>query len=488
MIYFNLVQFKTNERILTMKKNIALMIVLAMILSMASCSAYNGKDNESTAGNQTDFGKTTNSDRVPADKNDNQTTTPGVESPTAEAEPTGTDDMNAGETLPQDNNTYIMYGDYSEGLAWIEYTNVSGDFLGCIDTTGKVVFQLPARGVEHIYQFKNGYSYLIYEDALKIIDTSGIITSTYTIDNNNNVVAYGEGFVLVENYRADFNSAGYTYNICDHIGTVIESFTLEEKESYYKFKYFGKGIFGYSIGSGNWEIYLPNCQEWISLGNGNFYFVDDVALMGIDYGLGFDSNGYRGKLQIIDSNGKIKEVVIPEDLGWVWEAGYIKDEICVLFEGSSNYLLSYNISDNSFSKIPDEYADKVIYDELSRTNLYDTLAFNNGFIALPMRGSDGCRYVMAFDKNWNPAFDPIKIGQNDSFSLSGERLVIKTSTKTTVYDMTGKVVFTSSDVGYSGITEYVENIVCVENEKFPTYLDANGQLLFDKIDMSNVTE
>ncbi len=390
---------------------------------------------------------------------------------------------------PKIENIYLQYNDFSEGLAWVKYNNSNGNFWGCIDKTGTMVFQFPSDSVVEVNPFSNGYAYIKYDNAIKIIDKSGKITSSYTIDDNNTVVAYGDGYAFTENYKADFDSVLYTYNICDNNGTVLESFTHTEKKDYYNFKHFGKGVFGYYTSPWDWKIYFPNFKKWVDFspgGNATFYFKDDVALMDIDYGGGHKHrDGYRGKLQIIDLNGNIKEVVIPEDCGWNWSTSMtgisMTNGTCALYEFLSDYLISYNSANNSFAKLSDDYAEKVIYNDLP-----DPLVFNNGYIALPLKGSDGYRYVAVFDTNWNLAFNPIQIGNNGFYPLSGDRLIVKTDSNTVVYDTTGKIIFTPSDIGCAGITPYADSVARVENKTIPTYFDTSGNLLFKEIDMSNV--
>lgn len=451
-------------------------LILIMLITLTCC---NSDDSDESSKKKGSSNKTNMSDDVDIKDKDNgkneDNSRDNNESESNVSKP----------SKPKIENTYLQYNDFSEGLAWIKYSNTNGTFWGCIDKSGKIVFQYLADTITEVVPFSNGYAYIRYEDELKIIDKKGNICSSYVIDDNNDVVAYGDGYAFIEKYAADFDSVLYTYSICDNMGIALESFALREKEDYFSFYHFGKGVFGINL-SGAWEIYFPNSEKWIYFDpypRDTFNFKDDMALMTISYGGGHDdSDGYRGKLMIADLSGNVKEVIIPENCGWDWSIGNggIVDGKYILYS-YKDCLISYDLTDDSFVKMSETYAKKVIYDDLPKP-----LEFSDGYTALPMKGSDGYKYVTVFDTKWNLAFDPIKIDDGDFYPISGERLVVKTKSGTIVYDMKGETVFTSSDVGYVNISPYADNVSLVKNKSTPTYLDSFGNLLFEEIDMSNV--
>lgn len=378
-------------------------------------------------------------------------------------------------------NTYLEYNDFSEGLAWVKFYNSTGNYWGCIDKTGKIVFQYPSDTVTLVVPFSNGYAYIHYEDALKIIDKTGKICSSYTIDKNNRVVAYGDGYAFIENCKADFDSAIYIYSICDSNGTVLESFTQTKND--YVFFDFGKGVFGYrTISSWKWDIYFSKSGKWINYDLGPyqvFYFEDNTALLDIESGKTHDyPDGYTGRLKIVDLEGNITDVLVPKDCGSSWASNSqgidMAQGICVLYEADRGIssLVSYNHSNGKCARLSDEYSEKVWYGEL------ENVLFENGYIALPLQGADGGLYVSLFDTEWNMTFSPIQIDKDSPHSLSGDRLIVKIDSEIFVYDIKGNVVFSSSDVNCTGITLYADGVARVANRNVPTYLDAFGKLLF----------
>lgn len=390
----------------------------------------------------------------------------------------------ATETEAEIENIYTSYNDFSEGLAWVEFSNNSGDYFGCIDKKGVLLFQFETSNISELTEFKNGYSHLISDTEMRIIDKEGNVTNTYSIDENHTVVAYGEGYIFTQDYAADFDSVLYTYNICDYNGEVLESFTLTEMKDYYGFGYFGSGVFGYYLSPFEWKLYFPSEDSWIDFnpaGNGTFYFNDSTSVMRVIYGGGSDSSdGFRGKLSLITVDGDVYDSLIPDDFGWNWNVGPLVGGKCILEEFMDDYLISYDVKSDTYKKIPESYAQKLDLDKMP-----DELSFDNNCIALPMIGDDGYSYVVGFDSTWNVILDPVKVDSDNFYGYSDERLVVDTGADIVVYDKKGEKIYSPSENGYTSIVPYSDGAARVENQPSPTYLDKDGKLLFDKIIESN---
>lgn len=65
---------------------------------------------------------------------------------------------------------YYEYHDYSENLAWINFSDDNNHYWGCIDKSGKLLFSFKNTNIIEISDFSNGYAYITYPDFLKIID------------------------------------------------------------------------------------------------------------------------------------------------------------------------------------------------------------------------------------------------------------------------------------------------------------------------------
>lgn len=433
-----------------LKRTISSLLVLVLLLSCAAC--MNTVDEEETTTKPTD---------------NIITTTEAVEENIA--------------------NTYLEYCDYSEGLAWIKYENKNGDFWGCINKSGEVVFDLSADDIIKVTPFSNGYAYIEQNECYKTIDNTGKTVATYNIDDKNSVLAFGDGYVLSKKYQADFDSSEYTISVHNIDGSIIDSFS-DDYINYDLYNYCGKGVFELSNSYDEVRFFSINSKKWIDYEmdttncyygrNVNFY--DDKMLVGIIY----TDDNYS--FEYMDTNGNFTSDKFGDwntDFGYIWkkEPGPINDGVLAFNCGSDEYvgLFSFDFSTGTMKKIPDTYRDKVIDDDLHKP-----LMFEDGCISLLLRGSDDETYVGLFDSNWKAIMEPIKISDDGYFPVSCERLVVKTTTETVVYDLSGQVVFTPSNNGYYNILPYADDVARVEGESQPTYLDKEGNLLFDEIDMS----
>ena len=409
---------------------------------------------------------------------------------TAEKALAASEEMTEEDTSIQ--NTSIEYyscKDYSDGYAWVQYGKGDKNYWASIDKTGKVICSFDADMVTKVYPYENGYAYLEYSDKFEVIDTSGRITASYSIDDDNIVKAYGNGYVLTQKYAADFDSSGYTYTIYNYDGSVLDE--IESEEELVNSCYCGNGVFGFNLEDVDGYNGYPNTfysatdRVWTSCLTDEFdvNFLEDTTAMAIDYGSP-DTDGYRGKLRLMNKNGQLSEVLLYPEYGWNWSTDglTVNENICVLYDYSGDQLFSYSLTDGQFYKLDDSYAEKVIWDALP-----NPLAFFNDRIVLPMRGSDGERYIAAFDHKWNIIFEPMQATSNSAYSEN--RLIASDDGNIVVYDENGSVVFSVSEKGFSAIAPYHDGVARIADDNIsPTYLDENGNVLFEQIDFGNAEQ
>lgn len=429
-----------------MKKTIAIILSLIIVMTVVLAGCGNSASNTNTNN----------------DSNDVETTVEETEEETTEP-PT--------EALV---NSYEEYNDFSDGLAWVKYNNSNGDYYGCIDKTGKMKFKFSASGVNEVTNYSGGYAFMISNSKVDVVNTSGEITYTYEINDDNKVLSYGEGYMWTREYKADFDSVTYTHSMRKPDGTVLDSIETNDTKDYYSFDYFGKGTFGYYLSPWEWHIYQETTGKWFDYtigNNGTFYFYEDIARISTIW-----SNDVS--LQFLDLEGNRTPVALPsEGYGQIGKEGPVSDNMCVFAIGYEDTVGSYNLDTKKFAKLPDKYTNKIIFDDLEYP-----LAFNSGRIALKLMGSDKKKYVAVFDKEWNTILEPIEAESYIGFG--DERTIIKTSTDTLVYDIEGNVAFNASDLGYSEIQKYSDGVARVADQYEPTYLDKDGKVLFDAIDDS----
>ena len=136
--------------------------------------------------------------------------------------------------------------------------------------------------------------------------------------------------------------------------------------------------------------YCTQGNKWVektTSSDDNVYFYEDTAVLGFDYE---DPNvtGYRSKMILMDIMGNLNEIAITGDLGWNWGSdNYINEGYCIL-EDYGDHLVSYNVSSGEFKVMDNEYAEKI-----RMAALPDNLVFEDGCVALPLRGNDEKDYV-----------------------------------------------------------------------------------------------
>jgi len=404
-------------------------------------------------------------------------------------------------------NRYLFYSDYKENYAWVKYECNENVYWAVIDKEGKMLFRYDAGSIVSVVPYSGGYAYITYEDSLMVIDTLGNVTSSYAMEKNNSVIAYGDGYVLTEQYRADFDIAEYIYTIYDFSGKEIVVFSC--RKALKDYQYCGKGVFYFT----GWSVkdesklfstfYCVSTDKWVEYSaSTKINFRENISVVGLDM-CDPDEVGYRAKLVLMDDKGQLQEKELyPED-GWSWvEDTLIVDEsVCILYEYGKG-LSTYDLAEGVTARLDSYYADKVIWDLLP-----DPLVFDSGKIVLRLRGSDEKVYIAAFDKNWNAVIGPVLAS---SSRYSEDMLIILEEDGPCVYNGNGEKIFNLYEKEFSHISAFSNGVARVSNWVYegdpfiddseiyysdfripgdmPSYLDKSGNLLFNQIDTGNVID
>ena len=397
---------------------------------------------------------------------------------------------------------------YNDGLAWI-MRSYDDNYYACINKSGEVLFQFPAEGILSVSDYSSGYAHILREDYVAIIDTEGDILSSYALDENNVFMAYGDGYTVIESYSGGFDSSEYIYNIYDPYGNVIDNLSNEGKQ-YASVNYCGNGSFAFRISDDEYFYYFAATQQSI-FSEHKTLFYDDMAIEEIYEVFDEFSNYFGTYIRFFDTNGECFErAVEPSDIldgnyqsiiDRLGEFTYndtigtaiVKDGICILNYASYNsdfyynrdFILSYDIENDSLYSLDEAYSDKLITDLMP-----DETVLNSNRLALPLQGDDGELYVAVFDEHLNIILEPTRM---DSYRPYADgRMIITLDDATYVYDENGNIVFTNSDVGYFKISDYSDGAALVEDEAAGiVYLDKEGNTLFESITSSgarNISE
>lgn len=175
-----------------------------------------------------------------------------------------TDQRESNQTIPVE---LVSGDDFSEGIAWVTYTETGNEKLGIIHTDGEVLpVSLENEGIPgnaSASKFSEGYSYINYEDENQIdqfviVDTSGTISVKSPTDADYKILTGGNRVYLVQKTVKNMTENETRYGIINTAGDWIcnpsEQTILElsdpEQRTYYtergnvSFSYYGEHIFG----------------------------------------------------------------------------------------------------------------------------------------------------------------------------------------------------------------------------------------------------
>lgn len=398
-------------------------------------------------------------------------------------------------TLYRNPNYHYFYIDgeynYNEGLVWLECGEKDDFYWVCVDKEGNGLFQFSQSEVTSVTSFSNGYAYLIGSNYVAVIDTNGNVTSTYPEDEHNFILNYGDGYVLTEEFVADFDTSGYIVRLCDYKGNVLAQSTREidgidndyqiadytTRSAYYC----GKGVFGVTYREGA-EFLTSSGMVWTFPNddvNVDIWFSEDMAA------LNYDKN--TGVLSLINTEGEIikydtRGADIKDNAELI-----INNGVCVYKCDSKSTLGLYNVETGESLELQ-QYTDKIYWDLLP-----DSLVCVNDRITVPFKGSDGELYVGAFDKEWNTIIKPVRAERY--YGYSDGYLIVNDGENTYIYDTSGEIVFSKNDGnryyrafsdGVTRETRFQVGNVIYNNDPAYVFMNAKGNILYYEIDMSNV--
>ena len=416
---------------------------------------------------------------------------------------------------------------YSEDRAWVSFqTEGDEEFkYGCIDKEGKMIFYISGADStdSEAVSYSNGYSYFKNGDTLYLFDLNGNVVNEYQSSVDISIKAYADGYVWTEEYTSGFDSAFYTYILYDPEGTALTKFEHSGTESIDELYYYSRGVWGYDTQNSDGEsiqrFYCSDTYKWvestIAAKNHDIYFYDDNAVIGIKYEDPSET-GYRARLCLLDTSGNLTEVPISGELGWNWDnPNFINEGYCVLEEYEA-YLISYQLSTGKFSKMENEYSERVKGSALPEIRMFD-----NGRITMTLTGNDEENYVALFDNSWNIIGEPLKYVK---YNFSDGMLIVLDwilddsgvayQEYLSVYNSDGEEIFSPTENGYVSITSFEDGVAralpsdadstfrsavsttmgaLADNQSGPVsgefvYIDSEGNRLFENIDMTTAIE
>ena len=367
---------------------------------------------------------------------------------------------------------------YSAGYAWMwlssdEYSSLNG----IVNKDGKVIAAFPTgnqTNYEGHSEFEDGYAIIIFDTEVDVLDTNGDIISTQQLGEDNQLVAYGAGYTVIENHIHDFDHNSYEYIFYNPNGEEVTKFVPEDGESK-EITHMGGGVFCFDTtseaGDKTNDIYFSKTNKWIQKRIG--YARDDAP---VTFGksdkrvIGCYEDGEGGILTIIDKDGNITEhrlSIKPENTDTIIAYSLVSNNYCLLVDGDSYFhgdsLSVLDLDTGKQIKMSDTYFNKVT----QKVNWYSEfkIYFDNDVFSVPLWGDDGEFYIGLFDVNCNLLFDPIRVDSYRNYSFSDGRLVVRQEDEDIieVYSIDGQKLYTVNEVGGYGsgddkTQEYSDNI------------------------------
>ena len=390
---------------------------------------------------------------------------------------------------------------YSDGYAWMRINSDEySSLVGIVNKDGEVIAAFPTKDQRNYNghsEFENGYAIIYYDTEVEVLDTNGDIVSTQQLGEDNRLVAYGSGYIVIENHIHDFDYSSYEYIIYNPAGEEITKFVSEDGESK-KVIYMGGGVFCFDdislLDRSANDIYFAKTNKWIQKEIG--YAYNDVPVV---FGksdkrvIDCYKNDTGWVLTILDKDGNVTEYSLslkPQYTGTIIANSLVSDNYCLIVDDDSLSVLDLNSGQQS--KMDDTYFDKVSKKGtwLSEFKIY----IDNDMFSIPLWGDDGEFYIGLFDMNFNLVCDPIRVDTYRNYSFADGRVAVKQEDAgiTEVYSIEGEKLYTVNEVGGYGactskIQGYSDNVfldVTSNLENIQVY-DLDGNIPYTTLDTSN---
>lgn len=371
----------------------------------------------------------------------------------------------------------VLMKDYSEDLAWIMYSDQEMKYWTCIDKVGQALFQYDASPIVDVTQFINGYAHVVTTTGLYTIDINGETMASYLQGSEEKVRCYGDGYVVTEKNNSGFDAVTYEYTIYNVDGSVLEKFTAEEEIKL--IIYCGKGVFGFR----DFGFYFSLKDKWCDTSWASWTseptFYDDMAVIGTTYH-DYES-GRVGGVDVMTLDGEQFSYMSEFLTDWSTNPSAINENVCVVQDSSRETLITIDFAEEKESKLDEKYSEKMYENPDS-----DTFTLHDGRVVLGLKGDDGKHYIGVFDKELNLVYGPIA-GDASTYSDGMLKVQMTDGRESVIRDVDGNIVYSLDKKGYSMSNQYSDGAILVGNErKAETYLDLQGNELFEKINFENV--
>ncbi len=381
---------------------------------------------------------------------------------------------------PANEKIIIPYESISEmgipmqGFAEVSFVMDKNKYGGIINSEGEIIyFEEGSRYSVFWNPIGKNVLYIKKGDEYILMNHNGTIISTFTKNDFDDVVACGNGELLVYKNQGTAMVENHTYGVINYKGEWEKPLMKQNKLHNYgeKFLSLGNGIFTVSDYFANDDyhvIYNTQINKVFLIRGGKIF--GDNASNGIIYGSYGKEIGEHGtKRQFA---GKTTD--LPK---------YYKLNI----DGSIDSIQSFN---NASAGILLDYSDeylkiinsKNVYNTNLNTSQIYSCHMSNGYTALNFFGADGRYYITAIDSLGKQMFEPkvcdnLSVWDTDALTFSNNIIIYRAENGYyEAIDINGKTII-SKDSKYDKI-QHGEGLFLVSQKRvFCHYVDINGNVI-----------
>lgn len=445
----------------------------------------------------------------------NDTKQPANESSTSSVlpKPSDTDEIPTTSVPPTEGNCVVLTtaSEFTDGISSVTYTINDVEYFGLINSQGKIIYSTEIAENEEIYSVAIGDGYAIISRYDCEIDE---YVSVYTVNNTGEivasfeagteVVAYGDGLVLLYQRKETIAEIEHRYGIIDVTGTWIQPMVnlgLEydrwygwKSDGWYSY-YAGDGMFAvcarYSWGDYDfvfWNAHDGN-QFFVSQLVNKPMFTDGVALVYRTDRWGQIINPFHVSDLYNDESGDYtpEQFLLHKD-GTYQTVDLSGKEI----KGVSNGYCYYTTWDDTALHIVDIQSldqDFLVYKDYPADMIQSIKVIGDRILVI-IQGANSHIYFTLIDKAGKQQFEPIETQNWDSWSTDhgldySDGIVIYKNTdgKYCFADETGKITVTD----YDYLSKFDSGIAyaCMETDEqdIGIYIDKNNKQVLETVEL-----
>ena len=359
---------------------------------------------------------------------------------------------------------------FSDGIAWIQYGSRDDPVTSAVNTDGDILFTLDDMDrICYLSPFSDGFAYYVAADDdgsyEVILDAEGNCTWQPNREDNEHVVAAGEGVFVVERHITGFYEDQYEIGTVDAYGNTLQEYAHEIGSGVCDWPYYLDSrcvpADTYSFAMGSTRIRV-SCY----LGDGLFYLsCHDVssedALYNPGTGTFYQTDGLYGEIEHT-SNGRFRlrdtSFTVGEGKGGSVASLYdtsmnlLKEDYYYYYERTGQSIYGLEWPEHDYDSSCTSYRDGWFYKAHAYWDDNNQIVLHmDGFSDRDMQGgpfyddravmwiegADGNKYVTVIDREGSFQFEPICIKDGFFTIWNGYFLAKDTDEKWNIYDIEG---------------------------------------------------